>query len=116
MPTDVILLETFDQLDRVLQRESPVDRQYELAFLLEFMLKELTETHPEFPIEPKNLAHEFLLAKIDKRDADAAELESAILNLVRSAGPTDREKYPVMLFMVAPNAANNFHPLPDNPV
>ncbi len=85
--------------------ESSPERQNEVAFLLEFMLSELSLTRAEAYIEPKNLAHEFISAMIDKREDDAANLEYAILNLVRDAGRSEEQVSRVMMFMVAPNRA-----------
>ena len=71
------------------------------------MLSELSLTRAEAFIEPKNLAHKFISAMIDKREDDAANLEYAILNLVRDAGRSEEQVSRVMMFMVAPNRAND---------
>ncbi len=110
----VILTETYGKLSELTVVESSPARRQEVAFLLEFMLSELRLAQPETLIEPRNLVHEFILAMIDKREDDAANLENAILHLVRGAGSSERQKSRVMMFMVAPNRANELWGLPDN--
>ncbi len=106
LPVHIILGETHGKLLELSLAESSPERRNEVTFLLEFMLSELSKTDTDFSIEPKNLAHEFILAMIDERENDAIKLEHAVFHLVTGAGPSEAEILRIMMFMVAPIRAN----------